>query len=54
MELLRLTLTEVLTVLGIAGGIVIVLYLLKLRRRRIVVPFEGEKRRADVQIRRGG
>ncbi|HJL46998.1 MAG TPA: VWA domain-containing protein, partial [Polyangiaceae bacterium LLY-WYZ-15_(1-7)] len=34
-----LTLTQVLTVLGVAGGLVFVLYLLKLRRRRVEVPF---------------
>ena len=39
MTLTGLTLVQVLTVLGIAGGAVTVLYLLKLRRRRVDVPF---------------
>ncbi len=39
MTLTGLTLMQVLTVLGIAGGAVTVLYLLKLRRRRVDVPF---------------
>lgn len=39
MNLTGLTLAQVLGVLGIAGGLVTVLYLLKLRRRRIEVPF---------------
>lgn len=34
-----LTTSGVLTVLGVAGGAVVVLYLLKLRRRRVEVPF---------------
>lgn len=34
-----LTMTQVLTVMGIAGGAVTVLYLLKLRRRQVPVPF---------------
>lgn len=39
MELTGLTLTEVLTVLGGFGAAVTALYLLKLRRRRVEVPF---------------
>ena len=39
MELTGLSLSQVLTVLGIAGGLTVVLYLLKLRRRRVDVPF---------------
>ncbi|MEZ4337386.1 MAG: VWA domain-containing protein [Sandaracinaceae bacterium] len=39
MELTGLTLTEVLTVLGGFGAAVTVLYLLKLRRRQVEVPF---------------
>jgi hypothetical protein len=39
MELLGLGLTEVLTVLGVVGAAVFVLYLLKLRRREVHVPF---------------
>ncbi len=39
MELTGLTLQQVLTTLAIVGGIVVVLYLLKLRRRRVEVPF---------------
>jgi hypothetical protein len=38
-NLTGLTLGQILGVLGIAGGLVTVLYLLKLRRRRIEVPF---------------
>jgi hypothetical protein len=39
LELTGLTLTQVLGVLGGAGAAVVVLYLLKLRRRRVAVPF---------------
>lgn len=39
MELTGLTFTEVLTVLGGFAGAVVVLYLLKLRRRQVEVPF---------------
>jgi len=39
LTLTGLTMTQVLTVLGIAGGLTVVLYLLKLRRRRVDVPF---------------
>src|SRR5688572_20307314 len=39
MELLGLSLTQVLTTLAVTAAAVIVLYLLKLRRRRVVVPF---------------
>lgn len=39
MNLTGLTFAQVLGVLGVAGGLVTVLYLLKLRRRRIEVPF---------------
>lgn len=39
MILTGLTLSQVLTVLGVAGALVTILYLLKLRRRRVRVPF---------------
>jgi hypothetical protein len=39
MELIGLTLTQVLTTLAAFGAAVVVLYLLKLRRRQVVVPF---------------
>lgn len=39
MTLAGLTLTQLATVLGIAGGLVVVLYILKLRRRQVAVPF---------------
>jgi len=39
MELTGLTLTQVLTTFAIVGGAVFVLYLLKLRRRQVAVPF---------------
>jgi hypothetical protein len=38
-ELLGLPLSQLLTVLGIAGGAVVLLYFLKLRRREVAVPF---------------
>lgn len=39
MELTGLTLTQVMTTLGVFGGAVVILYLLKLRRRQVTVPF---------------
>ena len=39
LTLTGLSLGQVLTVLGVAGGAVLALYLLKLRRRRVAVPF---------------
>lgn len=39
LTLTGLSLGQVLTVLGVAGAAVVVLYLLKLRRRRVAVPF---------------
>ncbi|MCC7535836.1 MAG: VWA domain-containing protein [Deltaproteobacteria bacterium] len=39
MTLAGLTLSQLATVLGIAGGLVVVLYILKLRRREVAVPF---------------
>ncbi|MEM9074839.1 MAG: VWA domain-containing protein [Myxococcota bacterium] len=39
LSLTGLSLGQVLGVLGVAGGAVVVLYLLKLRRRRVAVPF---------------
>lgn len=39
MELTGLPLAQLLTVLGIAGGAVVALYFLKLRRREVAVPF---------------
>ncbi|MEZ4406431.1 MAG: VWA domain-containing protein [Polyangiales bacterium] len=39
MELLGLPLTQLATIFAVAGGAVVVLYILKLRRRRVLVPF---------------
>ncbi len=39
MELLGLSASQVLSVFGVAGLVVLVLYLLKLRRRQVTVPF---------------
>ena len=39
MEFLGLTATQLFTLFGIAGGAVMILYILKLRRRRVPVPF---------------
>ncbi|MEI8257159.1 MAG: VWA domain-containing protein, partial [Deltaproteobacteria bacterium] len=39
MEFLGLTARQLFTLFGVAGGAIVVLYILKLRRRRVAVPF---------------
>src|SRR5438132_13556514 len=39
MEFLGLSTAQLLTIFGVAGGAIVVLYILKLRRRRVPVPF---------------